>query len=654
VTANHTISVTFSVNPVYTITPTAGPHGLISPAAAWSVTSGGSVTFSFFPDAGYQIATLLVDGVPASVGIGNTYTFSNVTANHTIAVTFELTPVLRYTITSSAGAHGSISPVGVQTLDAGANQTFTIAPNGGYQIATVTVDGASVGALTSYTFFNVNANHTISVSFTAIPTFTITPTAGLHGSISPATPWTVTTGGSVTFSFFPDNGYHVATLTVDGAPAVVGLGNTYTFSNVTANHTISVTFAPDSGGPTFTLAPTAGPHGSISPATTQTVNSGASQTFTFTPAGGYQVATVTVDGASVGAASSYTFSNVTASHTISVTFARIPVFTITPTAGPHGSISPATPWSAASGSSVTFSFFPDSGYHVATLTVDGAVATVGIGNTYTFNNVTADHTISVTFAVDANAIFTITPSAGPHGAISPATVTTVTAGGSQTFTFTPNSGYQVATLLIDGSPVEPAASYTFSDVAANHTIAVTFAPLGTFTIAPSAGAHGSISPSTFQAVISGDSITFTMTPDSGYHVGTLLIDGSPVTPATSYTFTNVTANHTILVSFASNAAVRTTISLRASGSSFRLGKYIGLSAVLSGGVPAGTLVRFEIRKPGTTRFVTLQTRAVNAAGSASAKRYKLTKRGTYYFRVRFLGNAGFAASTSSSRKVVVR
>ena len=62
--------------------------------------------------------------------------------------------------------------------------TFTIAPNTGYVIDDVTVDGASLGAITSYTFSNVMANHTIAATF-KVATFVITPTAGAGGTLSP-------------------------------------------------------------------------------------------------------------------------------------------------------------------------------------------------------------------------------------------------------------------------------------------------------------------------------------------------------------------------------------------------------------------------------------------------------------------------------------
>ena len=70
-----------------------------------------------------------------------------------------------YTITASAGPHGSISPSGNVTVNHGSDKSFTITPVIGYSIDDVLVDGSSVGAVRSYTFTNVTENHTISATF---------------------------------------------------------------------------------------------------------------------------------------------------------------------------------------------------------------------------------------------------------------------------------------------------------------------------------------------------------------------------------------------------------------------------------------------------------------------------------------------------------
>jgi uncharacterized repeat protein (TIGR02543 family) len=144
----------------YTITASAGPNGSITPSGSVVVNSGASQAFTITANAGYHIEDVLADGV--SQGTTGTYTFTNVTANHTISATFAINT---YTIAASAGANGSISPNGSVTVNHGANQTFTITPDGGYNVANVLVDGVSVGAVTSHTFTNVTTNHTIAATF---------------------------------------------------------------------------------------------------------------------------------------------------------------------------------------------------------------------------------------------------------------------------------------------------------------------------------------------------------------------------------------------------------------------------------------------------------------------------------------------------------
>jgi hypothetical protein len=74
--------------------------------------------------------------------------------------------VITHTIAASAGAHGKISPTGNVTINNGANQTFSITPDQGYQVLDVAVDNTSVGAISSYTFNNVSRDHTIIANFT--------------------------------------------------------------------------------------------------------------------------------------------------------------------------------------------------------------------------------------------------------------------------------------------------------------------------------------------------------------------------------------------------------------------------------------------------------------------------------------------------------
>jgi len=73
----------------------------------------------------------------------------------------------KYTIKAEAGENGTISPDGNSSVTKGSSKTYTITANDGYVIADVLVDGESVGAVSTYTFESVKANHTISASFKA-------------------------------------------------------------------------------------------------------------------------------------------------------------------------------------------------------------------------------------------------------------------------------------------------------------------------------------------------------------------------------------------------------------------------------------------------------------------------------------------------------
>src|SRR5207249_1942311 len=401
------------------------------------------------------------------------------------------------------------------------NPSFTITPDAHYHVADVVVDGVSVGAVTSYSFSGVTADHTIAATF-AITTHTVTASAGANGAISPSGAVSVNDSDSQSFTITPDAHYHVADVLVDGVS--VGAVTSHTFSNVTADHTIAATFAIN----TYTITATAGANGAISPSGAVSVNDGDNPSFTITPDAHYHVADVLVDGVSVGAVTTYSFSNVTADHTIAATFA-ITTHTVTASAGANGAISPSGGVAVNDGDNQSFTITPNAHYHVADVLVDGV--SVGAVTSHTLSNVTADHTIAATFAITTH---TVTACAGANGAITPSGAVSVNDGDSQSFTITPNAHYHVADVTVDGGSVGAVTSYTFSNVTADHTIAATFA-LTTHTITASAGANGSISPSGGVSVNDDASQSFTITPDANYHVADVLVDGSSVGAVTSYT-----------------------------------------------------------------------------------------------------------------------
>jgi hypothetical protein len=367
----------------------------------------------------------------------------------------------QYTITPTANAGGTITPSTPQTVLYGGSQTFTIATLISHNLVDVKVDGVSQGPITTYTFSNVTANHTIEAIF-AIKTFTITPSANAGGTITPSTVQTVPYDGSQTFTIAPLVSHDLVDVKVDGVSK--GPITTYTFSNVTANHTIEAVFQIKR----FTLTPTAAPGTTITPSTAQIVDYGSNVTFTIAVAPSHNLVDVEVDGVSQGLITTYTFTNVTADHTIK-TISQIKHFTITPTAGADGTITPATAQVVDYGSNVTFTMAGNTGYRVLEVKVDNV--SHGPVTTYTFTNVTADHTITVSFTPDAYVISSLT--SDPHCKITPALPQPVNAGANITFTITPDPGYFVKDVKVDSVSVGAVKTYPFTNVQADHTIEAT-------------------------------------------------------------------------------------------------------------------------------------------------------------------------------------
>lgn len=471
VTAPHTIEATFKVAE-YTIYAVAGVGGSISPSGVIGVSYGDTRTFSIFPSMGYNIVAVLIDGEQNDEAMQNKlYTFENITDDHTISVSFQL---YGHPITATAGEGGTIHPEGMTIVNHGQSQFYSFTPNPGYKVSQALIDGVNNQEAVNngmYTFSNVTAAHTIHANF-ELKSYTITASATKGGAISPAGATQVTHGGSQTYTFAADANYTLAQVLVDGVndAAAVAAGS-YTFNNVTAAHGIQAVFAAK----TYEITATAGEGGRISPEGTATVAHGGEKTYKIIPNGGFKISKVLIDGENNAAAvesGSYTFENIAANHVIEAEFTSI-TFTITANVdGANGDISPKGDVEVAYGETPVFTFTPNAGYKVAAVLVDGeskpAAAYMG---SYSFAPIVDNHTITVSFEKQT---YVVTAVATGEGTISPAGDVEVEHGANQTFTFTPNEGYQVGRVVIDHVLVETADSYTFENVTERHRIEVAF------------------------------------------------------------------------------------------------------------------------------------------------------------------------------------
>jgi hypothetical protein len=439
-------------------------------------------SFVFTPSAGYHVAGVVVNG---SIDEGAVTSLSlTITEPTSVNVSFTINT---YTITVTQTADGQISP-GTSPANYGATPTFTITPNTGYHISDVQVDGTSVFSSLigdTYTFSFISANQTITATY-AINTYTITVTQTSNGQISPGTS-PANYGATPTFTITPNTGYHIASITANDETVTVTSpsGQSYQFSAVSTDDSLTAIYAIN----TYGLTVNTGQNGQ-SNIESQTVNWNSTENFQFTPNTGYSIADVTVNGTiNEGAVSSLSLT-ITGDTTVDVSF-TINTYTITVTQTSNGQITPAT-GSVNYGATPTYTVTPTTGYHIATITVNeqSVQITNSAGQSYQFSAVSADGSITATYAINT---YTITVTQTDNGQISPGTIN-VNYGGSQSFTITPDTGYSITSLTIDSSTVAIASEYTFSNVQASHTITATFAPTSTPTPTPSPTATPTATP----------------------------------------------------------------------------------------------------------------------------------------------------------------
>jgi hypothetical protein len=241
-----------------------------------------------------------------------------------------------------------------------------------------------------------------------------------------------------------------------------------------------------------------------------------------------------------------------------ITFTYVPYeyHVITATATTGGTITPTGGVMVEVGTNQTFTFVPDAGHQISQVLINGvnnptAVAT----GEYTFTNVTTEHTIQVAFSLKS---YIITPSViSGDGTIYPDQAVVINHGSNQKFDFTPNTGNKIAQVLIDGVNNAAAVAngyHTFENVAANHTVVVSF-EVKTLTIEASVIAgNGTITPNGTATVNYGEDKIYSIAADNNYRILKLLINGEEWTDAVGeryyiYTFENITENHTIGVIF---------------------------------------------------------------------------------------------------------
>lgn len=391
---------------------------------------------------------------------------------------FIITPknvaVESYDITATAGEGGTITAEGLAdgkvSVTEGESATFTIAANDGYEVSDVKVDGTSVGKRTSYTFENVDAAHTIEATFaftnyTAANPFEFPTTKGTTKTLEAEYATTITEACGATewrcevnSEAWASNGKYINSLnkTSTGADSVAYAYN----APVAGTYKVTVTYR--SGSDTNKLA-WSEQDGKITAGQVATPNSKVNNALQAKTVEFNMVVTTAGAGTLVFTAPDGDSPQTDKFDIELVKLADEADLTELQTAitNAEAILNAADKDKYSAAALVELQELVNAGKQLTTASSQADV-----------DAKKAEITAKI---ADIQTQFTITATAGNGGKIAPTGATNVYKGTSKAFTITPNDGYHVDSLTVDGTAVDVVTEYTFSDVTANHTIAVTFA-----------------------------------------------------------------------------------------------------------------------------------------------------------------------------------
>lgn len=378
----------------------------------------------------------------------------------------------KFAITATAGKGGTITTKDLTDgkITEGENATFTITPNSGYEIADVKVDGQSIGKKTSYTFKDVDKDHKIEATFafanyTAENPFEFPTTKGTIKTLEAEHATTITEACGATewrcevnSENWASNGKYINSLnkTSTGADSVAYAYN----APVAGTYKVTVTYR--SGSDTNKLA-WSEQGGKITASQVATPNSKVNNVLQAKTVEFNMVVTTAGAGTLVFTAPDGDSPQTDKFDIELVKLADEADLTELQT--------------AITNAEAILNAADKDKYSAAALVELQELVNAGKQLTTASSQTDVDakkDDITAKIA-DIQTQFTITATAGNGGTIAPTGATKVYKGTSKAFTITPNAGYHVDSLTVDGTAVNVVTEYTFSDVTANHTIAVTFA-----------------------------------------------------------------------------------------------------------------------------------------------------------------------------------
>lgn len=319
VTGNVDVKLTVKTPDTVNVTVTKTGNGLVrindQETETSTVEKGGDVKLELIPAKGAYIQELTVKGEPRTVKKGETFQ-ETLTADEdiTVSVTF----VQEYTVTVTADKGGKVlldgEAVTEKTYKEGTEVELSVAADDDYQIESIAIDGTQEDIADTASFtkkLTVDKDTTIAVKFIRVYAVTVTYDSQ-HGTVEtdPAAQGgeveavLVKQGSTLTIKATPKENYRVSEVEIDGKAEsfddnryVKDTPFTRDIKNITAPHTIKITFAPTRQ----TITVISGEQGTVKVEGSGKVNYNGSIDLTITPKDGYIIDTITVDEADVKA-----------------------------------------------------------------------------------------------------------------------------------------------------------------------------------------------------------------------------------------------------------------------------------------------------------------------------------------------------------------
>ena len=482
------------------------------------------------PGATSKIIT--VSQAPGSATLNLSATTASIAASVGSTATVDVTSNTSWTATSDQ-SWLTVSPA---SATGNGTLTFTAAVNTttGTRTATVTVSGTGV------------ASQTITITQAAAATYVIT------ASINPANSGAVTGAGSynpgdnVTLTATPNTGYSFVNWTENGAE-IVSNDASYSFT-ASASRTLIANFHAVVVPATYVIT------ASVSLANSGTVtgigsyNSGDNVTLTATPNTGYSFVNWTENGAEVSTTTSYSFT-ASASRTLVANFHAVVVpatYVITASVSLANSGIVTGIGSYNSGDNVTLTATPNTGYSFVNWTENSAEVSTTASYSFTAS---ASRTLIANFhAVVVPATYVITASVSLANSGTVTGIGSYNSGDNVTLTATSNTGYSFVNWTENGAEVSTTTSYSFTASASRTLVANFKVDVVQYSIAASASPASSGTVTGAGSYNSGDNVTLTATPNTGYSFVNWTENGAEVSTTASYSFTASTSR-TLVANF---------------------------------------------------------------------------------------------------------